>query len=88
MKKLFALLLAVMLMLAAVPAFAADWSNQEVTSPYSVTVIPVKLTVNLFGQTSYTQDFSAAKAGDTINFAVCVEIPDKPQAATLKIMTQ
>ena len=85
MKKLFAILLAVLLMLTAVPALAATWDNPDVTSPYSVTVIPVKLTVNLFGQTSYTQDFSSAKAGDTVNFAVRIEIPDKPQAATLTI---
>lgn len=85
MKKLFAMLLAVLLMLTAVPALAATWDNPDVTSPYSVTVIPAKLTVNLFGQTSYTQDFSSAKAGDTVNFAVRIEIPDKPQAATLTI---
>lgn len=85
MKKLLATLLAVLLVLTAVPAFATTWDNPDVTSPYSVTVIPVKLDVNLFGQTSYTQDFGAAKAGDTVSFAVRVEIPDKPQAATLTI---
>ncbi len=63
MKKLLATLLAVLLVLTAVPAFATTWDNPDVTSPYSVTVIPVKLDVNLFGQTSYTQDFGAAKAG-------------------------
>lgn len=85
MKKIFAFIMVMVFLLTAVPVLAATWDNPDVTSPYSVTVIPVKLTVNLFGQTSYTQDFSSAKAGDTVNFAVRIEIPEKPQAATLTI---
>ena len=63
MKKIFAFIMVMVFLLTAVPVLAATWDNPDVTSPHSVTVIPVKLTVNLFGQTSYTQDFGAAKAG-------------------------
>lgn len=85
MKKLFAMLLAVLLMLTAVPAFAADWSNREVNSPYSVGIVPVKLYTDIFGSVQYKQDFGTAEAGDNIAFAVRVEVPEKAQSATLTI---
>lgn len=87
MRKLFAMLLAVLLMLTAVPALAATWDNPDVTSPYSVTVIPVRQRT-VFGQTYTDQYFGAAAAGDNIMFAVRVEVPDKPRAATLTVKAQ
>lgn len=86
MKKILTILLAFALVLSAsVTAFAADWSNRDVVSPYSVAIIPVKITTNMFGQTSYTQDFSTASAGDSVSFVVRVEVPEKSQEATLTL---
>ena len=85
MKKILSILLAALLLLCVSPAMALDWSNPDVVSPYSVGIIPIKVSTNIFGQATYSQEFGAAAAGDTINFAVRVQVPDNPSSAVLTI---
>lgn len=84
MKKL--LLILVALLLFCTTASAATWTQNDVVSPYSVQIIPVRVSTNFFGQQTYTPlDFCDAKTGDNISFAVQVNIPENAQAATLTV---
>lgn len=87
-KKILVFLLAVMVTAVFLPAaMAASWDNPDVTSPYSVTVIPVRQRT-VFGQAYTDQYFGTAVAGDDISMAIRVEVPDKPRAATLTVKAQ
>lgn len=86
MKKILTIILAFTLVMSmSVTAFAADWSNRDVTSPYKVSIIPVKVKTNMFGQSGYAEDFSSAVAGDTVACVIRVDVPEKTQDATLTL---
>lgn len=85
MKKVITFLLICLLLTAGPAVLAADWGNPQTVSPYSVGIIPVKETTTLFGQKSYTQDFGAASAGDSVSFAIRVEVPAEPRPAILTL---
>lgn len=84
-KRIVSLIVAVGVLLAATTALAANWSNSTTTSPYSVAVIPVKRSTNVFGQDTYAQEYNSAAAGDSIYFAVRVDVPENPVAAQLTL---
>lgn len=88
MRKILLLLLAlVMLFAITAPAYAVSWGDPVVTSPYTVSVIPVRQRT-VFGQTYLEQYQGAAVAGDDIYAAVRVEVPENPRAGTLTIKAQ
>jgi hypothetical protein len=85
MKKLIIAILVLALLLASVPVAALNWSDTDVSGAYSVAVIPVKVVTDIAGNQTYQRYNGTAAAGDTIAFAVRLEVPEDVQPGTLTV---